>query len=479
MRYERTMYKYNTLKAILMIVTMALFFFTSCNEGPDLPDETLVLNNWIWEGMNDAYLWEQYLPSLNPNTEPDPESFFYKLLYKDDRDSWIDQDYEELAAMFDGVQLTTGMSVSHYLSEDKYHVITIVEYVTANSPAADSGIMRGDIVYAVGGQSLDTINYRSLFYQSTATLEFADWDGTQVVPNGRKVTLTAVQLNQNPVVHSEVIEYQGYKIGYFVYTQFTSGSDDEWLLELNGVFEDFLAKGVSDVVVDLRYNGGGSLDLSALIASTLGSFTAMQNNEVYVKLVWNQFYNQFWKERDLDEDGQPDGEDSEQLVISLPNSELNLNLSKVYFLTTRNTASASESLMVGLYPYTNVIQVGTTTYGKCYGSITIDDWANPKRHNWAMQPIVLKYSNASGFTDFVNGIQPDFEVNDNLLYAEPFGSFNDPLLAKALEDITGTTPAKKKAIKPEVELYALPAPRKPIPERMIEWPKKQGERVLF
>lgn len=471
--------KYNTLKTKLMIVMVALIFFTSCDKGPDLPEETLILNNWIWEGMNDAYLWEAYMPSLNPNTEPDPEAFFYKLLYKDDRDSWIVQDYEELTAMFDGVQLTTGMSVSHYLSVDDYHVISIVEYVTPDSPAEDSGIERGDIVYAVDGQSLDTINYRSLFYQTTATLEFADWDGVQVVPNGRKITLTAVQLNQNPVVHSEVIDYQGYKIGYFVYTQFTSGRDDEWLLELNGVFEDFLAQGVSDVVVDLRYNGGGSLDLSAYIASTLGSVAAMQNNEVYVKLVWNQFYNQFWKEHDLDKDGQPDGEDSPQLVIKLPYSEMNLNLSRVYFLTTGHTASASESLMVGLYPYADVIQIGTTTYGKCYGSITIDDWADPKRHNWAMQPLVLKYSNANGYTDFVNGIQPDFIVSDNLLYAEPFGSFNDPLLAIALENITGVTPARKKSLEPEVELNLLPGPRKRIPERMIIWPKKPCNRALF
>ena len=138
---------------------------------------------------------------------------------------------------------------------------------------------------------------------------------------------------------------------------------------------------------------------------------------------------------------------SSQLVIRLPQSDYNLNLSKVYFLTSRTTASASESLMVGLYPYTDVIQIGTTTYGKCYGSITIDDWEDPKRHNWAMQPLVLKYSNADGYTDFVNGILPDYVVADNLLYAEPFGSYRDPLLAKALEEITGVAPVTKKTVK--------------------------------
>ena len=103
---------------------------------------------------------------------------------------------------------------------------------------------RGDIIYAIDGQALDTSNYFSLYYQTTATLEFADWDGTKLVPNGRKVTLTAVELNQNPIMHSEVIDYLGRKIGYLVYTQFTSGRTDEWLQKLNEVFENFNSRGV-------------------------------------------------------------------------------------------------------------------------------------------------------------------------------------------------------------------------------------------
>ena len=198
-----------------------------------------------------------------------------------------------------------------------------------------------------------------------------------------------------------------------------------------------------------------------------------------MKLVWNDLYNQFWKEYDLDDDGNPDGEDSQQLVIKLPDSDRNLNLPRVYFLTTDGTASASESLMVGLYPYTDVVQIGTRTYGKCYGSITIDDTENPKRHNWAMQPIVIKYSNAEGFTDFVDGITPDYYVDEYLLELVPFGSLDDPMLAKALEDITGVAPAAKKSAERFREIDLLPVPRKRIPERVIDWPEKPGKRTLF
>ncbi|MCK5135105.1 MAG: hypothetical protein KAR19_04895 [Bacteroidales bacterium] len=467
-------------KALLFLSIGILMFIFSCQREPDhvQPEEIRILNNWIWDGMNDVYLWEKHIPDLDPDIQPDPEAFFYKLLYTEDRNSWIVDDYEELIAMFDGVELTTGASARPGMISET-QVISIIEFVTPKSPAADSGIKRGNIIYAIDGQTLTPDNYYQLYNQTTATLEFADWDGSGVVPNGRKITLTAVQLNQNPVIYREVILYEGKKIGYFVYTQFTDGQSNEWYHELNTVFEEFRSAGVSDVVVDLRYNRGGSLDLSAYMASTLAPSSAMNNRETYVRMVWNDYYNDFWTEYDLDEDGKPDGIDSEQLVIKLPDSEFNLNLSKVYFLTTDITASASESLITGLYPYTDVVQIGDTTYGKCYGSITIDDWADPKRHNWAMQPIVLKFSNADGYTDFIKGLPPDFPMEENLLAAKPFGSLSDPFLATALEQITGVVPDMKKSVPVETGFIAMPVPRKPTVERMIKWPEKPGRRELY
>lgn len=459
---------------LLILISIGLATFVACEKetpGSDLPEETLVLNNWIWEGMNEVYLWEAYIPDLDPEVEPDPEAFFYKLLYKDDRNSWIVDDYEALVAMFDGVEMATGMSVSPALYSEN-QVISFVEYVTPGSPAADSGIARGDIIYTIDGNVLTRDNYFDLYYQTTATFGFADWNGSTVVPNGRSITLEAIELNQNPVVYNEVIDYQGQKIGYIVYTQFTSGVSGEWLDELNGVFGDFKSAGVSDVVVDLRYNPGGSLDLSAYLAATLVPAAAMEENEVFVNLVWNDLYNQYWAGADLDDDGKADGLASEQLRIILPQSDLNMNLSNVYFLTTESTASASESLMTGLYPYMNVVQIGTTTYGKCYASITIDDWESPKRHNWAMQPIVIKYANALGFTDFVDGIVPDYQVEDNLLYAQPFGSLQDPLLAKALEEITGVSPLTKKSAGTITNFKSIPRPRKPLQEWRVELPER-------
>jgi C-terminal processing protease CtpA/Prc len=461
-------------KAAFLIVAMAmLFLLPACekeNNGSDLPKDILVLNNWIWEGMNEVYLWEEFIPDLNWREEPDPEAFFYKLLFEEDRNSWIVDDYEELAAMFDGVETTTGMSVRPYIYTASQW-IGFVQYVTPGSPAADADIARGDIIYTIDGNTLSEANYFDLFYQTTATFGFADWDGSQLVPNDREVNLTAIEFNQNPIVYDEVISYQGFDIGYVVYTQFTTGQQNEWLDELDRVLGEFKSAGVSDVVVDLRYNPGGNLDLSAYIAASLAPVEAMQENEVYVDLVWNDLYNDYWRGVDLDNDGQADGAESSQLRIRMPQSDLNLNLSKAYFLTTSGTASASESLMAGLYPYMEVIQIGTTTYGKCYASITVDDWEEPKRHTWAMQPIVIKYSNAEGYTDFQNGIAPDHEVVEYPVEARPFGSLEDPFLAKALEEITGVSPLAMKSLAPGMEMKSPPVRRKPLPELEIDIPR--------
>ena len=462
---------------MLVVASIGMIAITSCkkddeivnNGGDELPEDILILNNWIWDGMNEVYLWEAYIPDLDPTKEPDPEAFFYKLLYEDDHNSWITDDYDALVAMFSGVETATGMSAYPMIYEGN-QVVSFVEYVTPDSPAANAGIARGDIIYTIDGTLLTRFNYYTLYYQNTATFGFADWNGTEMVPNGTEITLTAIELNQNPIVYDAVIDYEGEKIGYFVYTQFTGGPAGEWLDSLNNVFEGFRSAGVSDVIVDLRYNPGGSLDLSAYIAATLGPVTPMQENDVFVRLVWNDLYNNYWAGADLDDDGKPDGANSSQLLIPFPHSDLNLNLSTVYFLTTDRTASACESLITGLDPYMDVVQVGDTTYGKCYASVTIDDWEVPKRHNWAMQPIVIKYSNAVGFTDFVDGLIPDFQVNDNLLYAKPFGSLEDPLLAKALEEITGIAPGGLKSAEDMTRLRSIPVPRKPVEEWHVDLP---------
>jgi len=455
-----------------LLILLFILAIPSCNWGPydpPPPDQNLILTHWIRDELRSVYLWEALMPDLDPDVYENPEAYFYDLLFTEDRFSRIFRDADALMASLEGVEKTTGITAQPYVY-DQSKVVGIVEYVTPDTPAADSGISRGDIIYAIDGTSLTTENYYELYYQTTATLEFAGWDGTEFIPNDRQVELTAVEQSLNPVVHYEVIESGNQKVGYLVYTQFTAGSAGEWKVFLDDVLSGFSSAGIQELVVDLRYNPGGLVSICEHLASSIVPSSVYENKEVFYQTLWNDGYTDFWKEYDLDEDGEPDGDNSSALISRFPEPDVSLGLSRVFILTSGGTASASELLLTGLDPYMDVVQIGTATVGKCYASIPIEDNRNPKRHNWAMLPLVYKYANADGFTDFVDGIDPDYMAEENLLYASPFGSPEDPLLGKALELISGEPVLRKSAFSGPIPFRAMERPRRAVAEQLIILP---------
>jgi len=448
---------------------LAILTLSSCNKNkPDKDDEIIILTHWIWDVMTDIYLWaEEISPSLYPDNESDPEAYFYKLRHPDDKFSWIVDDIDALEAGFKGIELSNGISPGWAAISGTNEVIAIVEFVYKNSPAADSGIKRGDIILEVNGEKMTRSNYISKFYQENVTYSFGELTPTGLALNGKQISLKAVVLDQNPVQHHEIISYEGKRIGYLVYTQFTAGDKDVWLNELDAVLESFKSEPVDAVILDIRYNPGGSVAVAEYIAASLVPETNVINGDVFTRFIWNNDYNQYFKEADFDEDGKPDGDDSGWLVIKFNQNNLNLGLSKVHILTSYRSASACELLITGIEPYNEVVHIGDTTLGKFYGSITIGDTEKPPRHNWAMQPILFKYANSDYFTDFVDGLFPDYPLKDNLIYAVPFGDLSDPMLAKSLEDITGAVTGVKKTPMPEISYITLPDPRKELKSRSL------------
>lgn len=199
---------------------------------------------------------------------------------------------------------------------------------------------------------------------------------------------------------------------------------------MEAVFADFKAKGIDNLVVDLRYNSGGAVSSAIL----LGSMIAPSNKvgEVLIRRSYNPAFTDALKKEY--------GSDFNIDLIAANSN--NLDLSKLVVLTTYKTASASEMLIYALEPHMEVVQIGEVTHGKYYGSITLSD---SKNHNWAMQPIVMRAENKNNSIDYTVGLQPDVEKKDFLvaflgqnLYQ--LGDSREDFLAKAIENITGVNP---------------------------------------
>ena len=194
--------------------------------------------------------------------------------------------------------------------------------------------------------------------------------------------------------------------------------------ELNSVFGQFASENISDLVVDLRYNSGGQISTAEDLSSMI---TGQFNGELFAN---QEFNSNFDNQEILFDDNTSSG-----------GGINSLNLNQVYIITTSSTASASELVISALTPYIDVVQVGTTTTGKFQGSITVydsDDFrrqgANPN-HKYALQPLVLRTVNANGFTDFVDGLEPDVEQSEDFNDLGQLGQPDEPLLSTVLNII--------------------------------------------
>ena len=441
------------LSGWVIFLFLGVLLFTRCEKDVPEPNnnnngdtnsissEIRYINNWIWDAMSEVYYWNDYLPdNLDPNTEPDPEEYFEKLLYSGDIFSWITDDYEQLMAEYEGVSVSMGYSPAFGRFSNSDGVFMIVKYVLPGSPADRAGLKRGDIIVSINGIDLDIDNYYDMYSMSSYSVTFGELVEEGIAKTDSTLSMIAEDVILNPVIYHDIIEIDESKIGYLVYVEFKSGESDRFNDTLGMVFDEFAAEGIDDLIIDLRYNPGGDLTSSAYLASAIAPSTVVQTQEVLVRFEYNDLYNNYFL--------QTEGSNSDNLVLRFPQNDHNINLNRVYFLTTGGTASASEFLMIGLYPYMQVIQVGENTFGKYAGAWIIPDIADPPRHNWGLVPTVFKYANAVGFTDFGGGLVPDFFVEDELIGAPPFGDLQDPVLNYALQAIRGTksgVPALKSA----------------------------------
>ncbi len=449
-----------TFKALTLLIAIS-FLTTSCFE--DMDDNAISassINDFVWKGMNQYYLYKDDVPNLTNgrfssneeyasylNTFSKPEDLFESLIHQRrtiDRFSWIVDDYIALEQFFSGISKSNGMEFQTFLfSESDTNIYGIVTHILPNTSAAENGVKRGDIFYGIDGTQLTKDNWRTLLnkdnytinlgsYNTNGTLEISD---DSVTLESGSIALTKIQYPENPILINKVLEANGKKIAYLMYTGFTG--TDQYNTELNNAFRGFKSANATELVLDLRYNPGGSVNTAILLSSMVtGQFTG----DVFSTEQWNTEFQEALQ-----------NQNPELLINRFVNNNkgtpLNtLNLGKVYILTTKRSASASELVINSLKPYIEVIQIGTATAGKYQASTTLYDSDNFRRqganpnHTYAMQPLIFKSLNKNGVTDYFDGIPP---INANVLKERitnmgVLGNVNEPLLAMAIAKITGS-----------------------------------------
>lgn len=435
---------------LLGLLFLLSFIFVGCFEDlDDNPVSTKVLNNFVWKGLNTYYLYKDQVPNLANdrftdseydsflNSFSSPEDLFESLIYQRqtiDRFSWITDNYIELQQQLNGTTYNNGMEFGLVrFSSTSSEVFGYVRYVLPNTDAESKGLKRGDVFHAVNGVSLNVNNYRNLLRPNNYTINLAIYNdnGTtettddSIDPTNQSVNLSKSPYTENPIFIKQILQVANQNVGYLMYNGFTRDFDSQ----LNDAFGYFQSQNIQNLVLDLRYNSGGSVNTAILLSSMItGEFTGQVfnrnqwNSEIQAQLNPSSLVNNFTN----NDDGTP----------------LNsLSLGKVYILTTKSTASASELVINCLNPYIEVIQIGTSTTGKYQASITLYDSPdfrginiNPT-HTYAMQPLVLKTSNSIGNTDYNNGLDPLITAKERYGNLGVLGDPDETLLAKALQQI--------------------------------------------
>ncbi len=410
------------------------------NGKEEVSELTQKINEFIQLTMTDVYYWYQQVPEIDVKSEPDPEKYFEQLVYEEDIWSYITDDVEALKGSFEGRETSFGYSLTFGLFSDSDDVFGLVEFVYPNTPAAEAGLKRGDLIHEMNGASISQSNYRDLLNAESLSISFGQYSEQRGIFNTVTKDLVARELTLNPVLTTNIVEHEGHKIGYLFYAQYIGGFNHS----LDTAFQYFMEEQITDLVIDLRYNPGGGTDAARHLCSSIAPVDIVNDLETLVKFEWNDIYQQIWE----------DANNQDQLRITFTDTTaVQMGLNRVHVLTGEGTASASELTITGLKPYMTVTTVGDTTFGKYTASITVEPYMyyNNESYyndfdNWGIQPIVIQYANSMGVTDFKDGFAPTIPVRDNILAGIPLGQKEDPLFAAAIEDISGVpVVAMKKA----------------------------------
>lgn len=418
---------------IASLALAALFFSSSsCQETPPEPpktDPTIYTKDSTYDAkiylrneyMNQYYYWYKQVIQQNNQLNAanyDIYEFFDKMLYSADRWSWMcDKEYyvSSETGTYTG---TWGVSLTQ--ATDYYGSYAIrVAYIHPGSPFEKYGVTRGAMMTHIGGKYIGENlatgdyfdgaklqNFNTEYAKSSNTFTFRLADGRDTSFSASRAT----SLKTNSYIAAKIFTEKDFPgltrpVGYFNYLSFLNN----FINDVSNNMEMFHDAGIKDLILDLRYNGGGDSRVSDRLINYLAPASAQ--GEVYVKRVHNDLLASY---------------DEESRIGRYPKS---LDLENLYVITGQGTASASELVINGLRPHMNVKMVGDTTYGKPNGMYVLmypGDDASYAKYNkddystleWVFLPICFYNKNGKGESIPDSGFVPDCYRAD-----DPFHDF--------------------------------------------------------
>ncbi len=411
---ERNMVKHIFPRPIILLFVL---LFTAC-EKEKVTSTALSENEEFYQLMNDWYLWHDNIPELAPEAYNSPIELLEAIRYQDlDRWSYVTT-VEAFTAYYEQAAYS-GYGFGHATDNAGNRRIT---FVFNESPLKEFGVTRGWIIERIDGVIVTANSDLNELLGETAVFSFIKPDGTSA-----SQTFTAKEMTMNTVLHSEVIDVNETKVAHLVFKSFLGPSEQE----LSTAFQLFTESGTTELILDLRYNGGGRMDIANQLAGLI--VPESLNGEVFAKYEHNE---------------NKSDENFSYLLEKQPNS---LELERLYVITSGNSASASEALINGLAPFIDVVKVGTQTYGKPVGMYAFyqdDDY-------YAYVPVTFKITNFDGYGEYYDGLPVNYQVGDDI--TRPFNDPQEACLYQALHHIEFGSFDNNKRLSAENRYFSRPA----------------------
>lgn len=430
----------NTL--LLLPVLISICLISGCRDkNPPVITETDKVNEWVYKVMKENYLWASELPTLKESDyENTPtQKFFDEILryrynrgiplredFRGDRFSSIahngkdEPDGQRTRASTDK-EYSYGFNVMHtgsYLPDGSFKTSFVqVIYVHKNTPA-DGVLFRGDAFDKINGTVITSENFNSLLGQERIeiTLLNRETEITEGEDAGTMVPVTVVlegkkwyydypilidTIYNGPLVTEKYPELE--KTAYLMYNHFTDGdSQAKYSDKLKEAFGRYKNAGVENLILDLRYNGGGEVSNAKLLASLIAPPSWL--GEIFIYYEYKSSY------------GKKDDFKGDRLLKASEIGKYNADIQNLYVLTSHNTASASELIIHTLKPIfeqegRTLKVIGRTTMGKNLGSRS--EPFTSKQFNWEISPIIMRVYDKDRESGYESGIAPDTPRNES------------------------------------------------------------------